>query len=240
MYLKAVKINSNQVVLEDYPFSLPIIKNLLHSNQPLPFSQPITFLAGENGSGKSTLLEGIALALGMNPEGRTKNFNFSTYDSHSELHEYLTLVRQGVLPKTMFFLRAESYYNLASAVQDLALDAFYGNRTLHELSHGEGVLSIVTNRFTKNSLYLLDEPESGLSVSRQMTLLKEIITLSQQNCQFIIATHSPVLLAATQATIYQIKQGTLQTVNYQETDAYQDMKLFIDDPERMLYYLLDD
>lgn len=107
MYLKAVKINSNQAVLEDYPFSLPIIKNLLHSNQPLPFSQPITFLAGENGSGKSTLLEGIALALGMNPEGGTKNFNFSTYDSHSELHEHLTLVRQGVLPKTMFFLRAE-------------------------------------------------------------------------------------------------------------------------------------
>ncbi|MEQ7216311.1 AAA family ATPase [Enterococcus asini] len=240
MYLKAVKINSNQAVLEDYPFSLPIIKNLLHSNHPLPFSQPITFLAGENGSGKSTLLEGIALALGMNPEGGTKNFNFSTYDSHSELHEHMTLVRQGILPKTMFFLRAESYYNLASAVQDLALDAFYGNRTLHELSHGEGVLSIVTNRFTKNDLYLLDEPESGLSVSRQMTLLKEIITLSQRNCQFIIATHSPVLLAATQATIYQIKQGTLQTVNYHETDAYQDMKLFIDDPERMLYYLLDD
>ncbi|RGW12888.1 AAA family ATPase [Enterococcus asini] len=240
MYLKAVKINSNQPSLEEYPFSLPIIKNLLHSNQPLPFSKPITFLAGENGSGKSTLLEGIALALGMHPEGGTKNFNFSTYDSHSELHEHLTLVRQGVLPKTMFFLRAESYYNLASTVQDLALDAFYGNRTLHELSHGEGVLSIVTNRFTKNGLYLLDEPESGLSVSRQMTLLKEIITLSQRNCQFIIATHSPVLLAATQATIYQIKQGTLQTVNYHETDAYQDMKLFIDDPERMLYYLLDD
>lgn len=122
----------------------------------------------------------------------------------------------------------------------MALDPFYGNRTLHELSHGEGVLSIVTNRFTKNGLYLLDEPESGLSISRQMTLLKEIMMLSQQNCQFIIATHSPVLLAAAKATIYQITQGTLQSIPYEETDAYQDMKLFINDPERMLHYLMAD
>lgn len=238
MYINEVGVQNT--VTDGYPFSLPIIRSLAQESKNLKLEKSITFLSGENGSGKSTLLEAIAVAYGINPEGGTKNFNFSTFDSHSVLHKYITLIRRGEIPKTAFFLRAENYYNIASEIENLNLSSFYGMRPLHEMSHGEGMLSIVTNRFTENGLYILDEPESGLSVSRQMSLLKEIILLAKKNCQFIIATHSPILLAAPEATIYNITAESIDAIGYRETEAYQVMKLFLDDPDRMIHYLMDE
>lgn len=232
MFIDEIKLQAN--FPSEYPYTLPIVEAL--SKAPLKFDQPISFFAGENGSGKSTLMEAIAISFGMNPEGGTKNFNFSTYDSHSELHESLTLVRKGLIPEVSFFLRAENYYNLASEVEELGLSAYYGKDDLHKMSHGEGMLSIITHRFGPNGLYILDEPESGLSVSRQMTLLREILLLSKQNCQFLIATHSPILLAAPDATIFN-SNDDMKRITYHATDAYKDMKLFLDNPERMTFYL---
>ncbi len=150
------------------------------------------------------------------------------------------MIRKGHIPKTTFFLRAENYYNIASEIEELGLSDFYGRRDLHKMSHGEGMLSIVTHRFTKNGFYILDEPESGLSPSRQMSLLKEIVVLSRNQCQFIIATHSPILMAAPNSTIFNISQETIDIIDYHSTDAYKDMKLFLDDPERMLFYLINE
>ncbi|MGX2945731.1 AAA family ATPase [Enterococcus alishanensis] len=232
MFIDEIRLQTN--FSNEYPYTLPVVQAL--SKNSLKLNQPISFFAGENGSGKSTLLEAIAISFGMNPEGGTKNFNFSTYDSHSELHEFLTLVRKGLIPKVSFFLRAENYYNLASEVEELGLSTYYGKTALHKMSHGEGMLSIITHRFGPNGLYILDEPESGLSVSRQMTLLREILLLSKQNCQFLIATHSPVLLAASGATIFD-GNNEMKKIDYQTTDAYKDMKLFLDNPERMTFYL---
>lgn len=238
MFVKQLKTVAT--VEDHYPFNLPIIKALVKRGENLSFNKPITFFSGENGSGKSTLLEAIAVAYGINPEGGSKNFNFSTFDSHSNFYQELTLVRNGLIPETTFFLRAENYYNFATEVEKLKMSAFYGEKNLHEMSHGEGMLSIINNRFTRNGFYILDEPESGLSVSRQLSLLEKIMTLSQQNCQFIIATHSPVLLAATNSTIFNSDDAEISQITYKETAAYQDMKLFLDDPERLLFYLMNE
>ena len=237
MFLKAIRMKENPP--EGYPYELPLIQTFSEQKE-ITFEQPITFFAGENGSGKSTLLEAIAVAVGINPEGGSKYMVFSTFDSHSSLHEQLTLVRSGMIPTTSFFLRAENYYNFASEIEALKVATSYGERSLHAMSHGEGMLSIISQRFTEKGFYILDEPESGLSVSRQMTLLKEVVALSQQGCQFLIATHSPILLAAPDATIYDVSEGELTKIAYQESRAFLDMQLFLNNPERMLHYLLDD
>lgn len=237
MFINRMKIYKPDT--NTYPFNLPIVESITHLEDGLEFNSSITFFAGENGSGKSTLLEAIAIQFGINPKGGSNNFNFSTFDSHSNLADSVTLVRKGQIPDFSFFLRAENYYNIASEIENLLVSDYYGSRGLHEMSHGEGMLSIITNRFIANGLYILDEPESGLSVSRQLTLLKEIMDLSREGCQFIIATHSPVLLAAPNATIYNISHDILQEIEYEETEAYLDMSLFINNPEQMIHYLTE-
>ena len=219
------------------------VQYLMRGNE-LAFDCPVTFLVGENGTGKSTLLEAIAVACGFNPEGGTRNFNFSTRATHSVLGEYLTPVRKGY-PRDGFFLRAESFYNVASNIDDMdegpsfggrVIDS-YGGVSLHKQSHGESFLSLVQNRFGGHGLYLLDEPEAALSPARLLTLLGQIHALVDEDSQFIIATHSPILMAYPEARIYQLSEDGITPTAYRETEHYCLTRRFLEDPERMLRYL---
>ena len=215
----------------------------------LELHAPVTFLVGENGSGKSTLLEAVALALGFNPEGGSKNFSFSTRDTHSGLHGCLTLHRGPYRPKDGFFLRAESFYNTATEVEELSRRSLappeefyrnYGGKSLHHQSHGESFLNLVHSRFHGQGIYLLDEPEAALSPARQLTLLCELHRLVEAGSQLLIATHSPILMAYPGAEILLLGEGPIHPVEYRETEHYQITKSFLDSPERMLRVLFDE
>ena len=209
----------------------------------LRLEKPVTFLVGENGTGKSTLLEAIAAAWGFNPEGGTRNFRFSTARTHAELYRSLVLQRGPRRPRDGFFLRAESFYNVATEIDRLdeiaPLKGAYGGRSLHEQSHGESFLALVLNRFSGSGLYLLDEPEAALSPSRLLTLLCEMDALVKRRSQFIVATHSPILMAFPGARLYLLDEEGIRPTDYRETEHYQLTKQFLDCPERMLRYLLD-
>jgi len=231
-----------------YPFSIPAVQQLEQQSAVLEFGKQLTFLVGENGSGKSTLIEAIAVALGFNPEGGTKNFGFNTRESHSKLHEHLRLNNSFTKPRDGFFLRAESYFNVASNIEELdSIPSFgppiiesYGGVSLHEQSHGESFMALIENRFGGNGLYILDEPEAALSPNRQMSLLSRIKTLIDKDSQFIIATHSPILLAYPGATIYELSDKGINEVEYKQTQHYKLTKMFLDNPERMMKLLFDE
>ncbi len=223
-----------------YPFSLPVIKGL----STLAFHPKVTFIVGENGSGKSTILEAIAVACGFNPEGGTINFNFSSMDTHSELFNYIKIVKGVKKPKDGFFLRAESFYNVATNIDELDREApglisSYGGKSLHKQSHGESFFSVFMNRFGGSGLYILDEPEAALSPARQMAMLSRIHELVKSNSQFIIATHSPIIMAYPDAVIYEINDK-IEAVKYEKSEHYQIMKSFINNKNKMLEILIDD
>ncbi len=231
-----------------YLAGLPAIRDLAdRGREGLPFDADVTFLVGENGSGKSTLLEGIAVACGFNAEGGTRNFRFATEETHSSLGEILTVAR-GRYPRDGFFLRAESFYNVASYIDQMDREPSFGGRiidsyggvSLHHQSHGESFLALVENRFGGRGLYLLDEPEAALSPSRQLSLLALMHDLAGRDSQFVIATHSPILMAYPGAQIYQLDEGGIRAVGYRETEHYQLTRRFLDDPDRMLRYLLQE
>lgn len=218
---------------------------MLDGNE-LHFDNPVTFLIGENGSGKSTLLEAIAVAYGFNAEGGSKFFNFSTNNSHSDLYKCLRLGKEKPY-QDGFFLRAESFYNVATNIDDMdkvaaaappIIDS-YGGVSMHKQSHGEGFLSLVKNRFHGNGLYILDEPEAALSPMRLLTLLAEMKYLVDKNAQFIISTHSPILMAFPNAKIYEITDKGIRETTYQETEHYKVTKSFLDNPERTFKYLFE-
>ena len=171
---------------------------------------------GENGSGKSTLLEAIAIAYGFNPEGGTRNYHFSTRDTHSELCDAIRLIRNASRPGWGYFLRAESFYNVATAEEGYA----EVSRDYHRKSHGESFLAVAQDNFSGNGMYLLDEPEAALSPQRQLTLMLEMIRCSRENAQFIVVTHSPILLGAGNAEILSFDDGSVHPVLYEETDSY--------------------
>ena len=242
-YLLAARLERERVEsFDDYPFFLPAVRHLSR----IEFDPAVTFLVGENGSGKSTILEALATAAGFNPEGGSRNFRFDTRASHSALHGYLRLERSTRRMRDGFFLRAESYYNVATEVERLnrlggsrpLLDS-YGGTSPHEQSHGESFLALITHRFGGNGLYLLDEPEAALSPNRQLALLVRMHDLVGKASQFIIATHSPILLAYPGATIYSFDPDGIRTVAYEETEHYQVTRRFLADHERMLKQLLD-
>lgn len=236
-YLRSIKLLRDEIdCFNQYPFSLPIIHNLDY----LEFHPQVTFIIGENGSGKSTLMEAIAIAWGFNPEGGTRNFTFSTRSSHSELYEYIRLIRGSKKPQNGFFLRAESFYNLATQIDELKVGEFYGGKSLHEQSHGEAFFATFMNKFEGNGLYILDEPESALSPMRQMAMISRINDLVQQHSQFIIATHSPILIGYPNAVILQISNDTIKVVEYEKTEHYIVMKDFINNRNRILEILLGD
>jgi predicted ATPase len=203
---------------DEYPFSLPAVRHLdrleLHPN--------VTFLVGDNGSGKSTLVEAIAVAFGLNAEGGNKNYNFTTRASHSDLHRHLILARGWTRPWDCFFLRAETFYNVASYVEEVGGEAAraYGDRSLHEQSHGESFFALFRERFRGQGLYLLDEPEAALSPMRQMALLRMIDDLVNDCSQFIIATHSPIVLAYPRAWIYELGPNGAERIPYEKTEQF--------------------
>ena len=227
----------NSLSESSYLNNIPVIK-YLEENKELDFSSNITFFVGENGTGKSTLLEAMAVAYGFNAEGGTINFSFSTKDTHSELSEHLTLSKRDYA-KDGFFLRAESLYNAATYIDEVNATHNYGDVSLHNQSHGESFLSIVQNRFSGQGLYLLDEPEAALSPMRLMTLIAEIDNLLKNNSQFIIATHSPILMAFPNAEILQFSESGIEKVKFYETEHYKTTKLFIEEPEKTIHYLID-
>jgi predicted ATPase len=324
----------------DYPFCLPVVRNL----KTIQFHPSITYIVGENGTGKSTLLEAIAVAAGFNAEGGSKNFRFSTQDTHSELHEFIKLGRTSRREKDGFFLRAESFYNVATelvkldsgkappptfrekeleegtkdAIKELrrlkgswirsdkvlqhrmaqileskqsdkatrrerelrglvdealmelkrltgewvevdealiaqlrsllnrpdlsigggSLSGAYGG-PLHEKSHGESFLALMQHRFRDNSLFILDEPESALSPARQLSILLRIHELVQAGCQFIIATHAPLLMAYPNSKMLLLTQDKIEETNWKETEHFTLTKSFLDRPETFLHHLLD-
>ena len=236
-YIRSIQLTSD-IPEENYLSGLKIVKYLGKSKE-ISFPKPVTIFVGENGTGKSTLLEAIAVSAGYNAEGGSKNFNFSTKNTTSNLADHLALSRIGY-EKDGFFLRAESFYNVASQVEDLHLNlAQYGGKSLHEQSHGESFLALVQNRFRGNGLYILDEPEAALSPSRQLTLLLEIKRLADQNSQFIISTHSPLLLSFPGAAVYQIDESGIHSVRYDETEHFLLMKRFLNDPQHILNKLFE-
>lgn len=231
---------------DDYPWQLPAVLAL---QQGLALGREVTFLIGENGSGKSTLIEALAVAAGMNPEGGSSNFAFETRGSHSSLGEALRLVRGLAVPRTDFFLRAESLFTAATYLEELdkapapsgpsALDS-YGGVSLHEQSHGESFLAVLLNRFGPGGLYLLDEPEAALSTQNCLTALRRIHELVGQGSQFIIATHSPILLAYPGATIYALGETGIEQIAYDDAEPVQLTRGFLEAPERFLRGLLAD
>ena len=242
-YVSQVRLRVNDVPSFDrYPFSLPAVRHL----DVLDLHPKITFIVGENGSGKSTLMEAMAVSFGFNPEGGTKNFGFGTRASHSELHEYIRLSKGVKRPRDGFFLRAESFFNVATEIEKLdegpggppIIDS-YGGKSLHEQSHGESFWSLVMHRFGGNGFYLLDEPEAALSPQRQLALMSRIHELVNDHSQFVIATHSPILMTYPDAYIYSCSESGMQRVSYEETEHFQVMHDFVVNPKRMLDILLD-
>ncbi|HEY3749754.1 MAG TPA: AAA family ATPase [Pseudonocardiaceae bacterium] len=229
-----------------YPFTLPAVAWLAGASG-IDLGPGVTFLVGENGTGKSTLVEAVAVAAGFNPEGGSQNFRFATRASESSLGDHLVLSWGTRKPKTGFFLRAESYYNVATEIEVLnrepgpSLLASYGGRSPHERSHGESFLDLAVHRFGPTGLYLLDEPEAALSVRGCLALLARMAELVGQGCQLLIATHSPVLLALPGATILEIgDDGQIEEIGYDQALPVRLTRGFLADPDQFLRYLFED
>lgn len=211
-FLNHVLVNPHvEVDREVFPFTLPVF----HEFQSLEFHPEVTFFVGENGSGKSTLLEAIAVYFGLSAEGGDRNHNFTTYDSHSELHEKIMLGRNEY-PGEAMFLRAESFYNVASYLAN-AGGVRYGQ--LHKRSHGESFLDLI-RALKPPGLYFLDEPEAALSIQGQLTLLVMPNELIKEGSQVIIATHSPILLGLGRGWIYEFSESGIERKEYRETKSY--------------------
>ncbi|MCM3291095.1 AAA family ATPase [Paenibacillus sp. MER 180] len=245
LYLRHITLLCEQVPsFHEYPFALAAIRPFTQ----LSFRKPVTFIVGENGTGKSTLLEGMAIAWGFNPEGGSLNFSFETSATHSVLHRYLRLSRGIQRPRDGFFLRAESYYNVATNIEELdasespgpKIKESYGGESLHEQSHGESFLNTFLHRFGGRGMYMMDEPEAALSPLRQMTLLARMHELVGKQSQFIIATHSPILMSYPDADIWQLDEEGIRQVALEETDHYIITKSFMNDRDAMLRTLFND
>ena len=244
-YLLQVRLLRDKVPsFEEYPFCLPAVRHL----DTLTLHPAVTFIIGENGTGKSTLLEAIAVAWGFNPEGGTRNFNFTTRTSHSELYQSLRLSRSAQRARDGFFLRAESFFNVATEIEHLDDEpsfgppvlSSYGGKSLHEQSHGESFFALLMNRFGGDGLYILDEPEAALSPTRQMAMISRMHELIQHNSQFIIATHSPIIMAYPNAQILVLSQEGLQEIDYTETEHFRIARDFLNNHEKMLQILMDE
>ena len=227
----------------DYPWSLPVVRHLTR----LSFHPNVTFLIGENGSGKSTLLEAIAVLLGLNPEGGSLNFCFSTCESHSKLDDCLRLAQIPGQPADTYFLRAESFYNVATEIENLDQDpcggpkviGSYGGVSLHEQSHGESFFSLFKHRFGGHGLYLLDEPEAALSPQRQLQFLALLHDYCSRGSQFVIATHSLIIMAYPDAVIHHFAEDGIREVPYLETEHYRVTRGFLSNPKRSLDELMN-
>lgn len=236
LFIRSVELRRDDVAsFDEYPFNLPVIRKL----DQLVFDSQVTFLIGENGSGKSTLIEAIAIACGFNPEGGSKNFNFETRAETSPLYQLMRVIRGPKRPTDGYFLRAESFFNVATEIDQRELAPYYGGRSLHEMSHGEAFFTLLNDRLLGGGLYIFDEPEAALSPTRQMAMLTRMHELVGDASQLIIATHSPILMAYPGAQILEIADGELRRVKYEETEHFQVIRQFFLQRERMLRILLE-
>jgi predicted ATPase len=234
-FVRTVTLRRDEVEDFDvYPFSIPAIRSLTE----LQLDPKVTLIAGENGSGKSTLVEAIAVAADFNAEGGSRHMRVSTRESHSPLHDHLRLVRGSRTPKTGYFLRAESFFNIATYVETNE-DAIrsHGGKSLHEQSHGESFLTLILNRFGPNGFYVLDEPEAALSLRGSLALIRRIHDLVEEGSQFIVSTHSPILLGYPDARIYTLSESGIAETAYEETEQYELTRSFLADRDRFLHYL---
>jgi len=232
--IRSLSIDWDKISGDSYLRQIPSIKDL----DFLEFNCPVTFFVGENGSGKSTLLEGIAVAYGFNPEGGTRNYSFSTYNSHSELHQAIRLAKGLGRSGWGYFYRAESFYNVATAEDEYSHGSGGKPLHLHQKSHGESFVTMALANFNGSGLYILDEPEAALSPQRQLSLMYQISECAKQGAQFIIATHSPILLGLPGAEILTFDDGKVHPCSYEETDSYKVTEMFINDRGRLLNELL--
>lgn len=248
-YLLRLQLLRDRIPTPDrFPYTLPAVRNL----DTLAFHPRVTFFVGENGAGKSTLLEAVAVACGLNPEGGSRNFSFATRASHSSLDECVRLAKTAATPGDSYFLRAESFYNVATDIERLdrefkesglagpPLIDSYGGRSLHEQSHGESFFALFRNRFRDHGLYLMDEPEAALSPARQLQFLVLLHDYIRRGGQFVIATHSPIIMAYPDARIYVFGADCIREVPYAETEHYLITRRFLGNPQRSLAELLAD
>lgn len=241
-FIQSISIDWNKIDHDSYLHSIDALKNM----EVLDFQKNITFFVGENGTGKSTLIEAIAVAYGFNPEGGTMNYRFSTFDDVSQLSSAIRMVKGYRRAKSNYFFRAESFFNVASKAEDyrdmtpkeIYYDR-YGGKSLHEQSHGESFLAYFQS-FDQEGLYIMDEPEAALSPQRQLTLFIQIAKMAENGSQFIIASHSPILLGIPGADIISFDEGVMRRCGYEETESYQVMEMFIDHRERLIEGLLNE
>jgi predicted ATPase len=235
LFIRSLSVRQDRFAVHDrYPFTVPAVRNL----EELEFKSQVTFLIGENGSGKSTLIEALALACGFKAEGGSRHFEYETALDESELHEILSVVRGHKRPSDGYFLRAESFYNVATEIERKQLESYYGGTSLHRMSHGEAFFTLLNERFLGGGLYILDEPEAALSPTRQMAMLTRMHELVLDASQLIIATHSPILMAYPGAQIIEIADGDLREVEYERTEHFTVTRQFFLQRERMLKILL--
>lgn len=228
---------------DGYLADVPAVKYL----REYYFKEPVTFFCGENGTGKSTLLEALAVASGYNAEGGTRNMMFSTHESHSSLYKNMKIARSFPFARDGFFLRAESFYNVATEIEHLDkisiagevestgfIEVNYGGKSMHKQSHGESFMNLALNRFRGKSLFFLDEPEAALSATKQMSILCRINELVKDGSQFIIATHSPILTSYPQSEIIEFTINNANIVKYKDTENYTITKYFLNNPDEIL------
>jgi predicted ATPase len=244
-YLRQVEVTGSTAERSAYPLFLPALRGV----RLLNLDPSMTIFVGENGSGKSTLVEGIAVAAGFNAEGGSTNFNFATQGHLPELAQHLRLVRNPKRPRTGFFLRAESFFNVASEIERLdegseggaaPIGPAYGPKPLHEVSHGESFLSLVLHRFGPGGLYILDEPEAALSPTGCMALLRRFHDLAEEGSQFVIATHSPIVMSYPGALIYLLTDDGPRQARWEELDHVRITREFLNEPALVLDALFTD
>ncbi|MBQ6562361.1 MAG: AAA family ATPase [Clostridia bacterium] len=227
LFIRNIRIDWETIPKDSYLRTIPS----LYGIESLHFTHPVTFFSGENGTGKSTLLEAIALASGFNEEGGTRNYHFSSYDDVSELWHSLKLIKSVQKMHGGYFFRAESFFNVASVTT-----MEYNDGTMpdyHAESHGESFLHFLQNAW-QNGLYIMDEPEAALSPQRQLSLMMYIHEMANKGSQFIIATHSPILLGTPDAQILAFDHHGIHPSEWEDTESYRITKLFLEDRSRLL------